>query len=201
MCITVPPAVPALPYCVRLACSLFLLWAFHSDVCLVLPMSAQLAVQRLYSQNLAACCCGTAALCMQVMDTASLPCSEPKASPHNILSIRSSTKPNVIQEYKKMVKHMIGLLLILGREGSSPAVVQEVKSAASSMVSLLPQPHPTSSACMSDKCCPCNVNTLSARCPWYRACVSSLTSHSACPLLCLQEAAYAVSALSLLGTT
>ncbi|KAL3162112.1 hypothetical protein ABBQ32_009825 [Trebouxia sp. C0010 RCD-2024] len=71
-----------------------------------------------------------------VMDTASLPGADLKASLHNIVSIRSSTKPHVIQEYKQLVKHMVGLLLILGREGSSPAVTQDLASAASSLVLL-----------------------------------------------------------------
>lgn len=79
---------------------------------------------------------------VQVMDTASLPGADPKASSHNTVSIRSSTKPHVIQEYKQLVKHMVGLLLILGREGSSPAVTQDLASAASSLVCLLPlEPH------------------------------------------------------------
>lgn len=77
---------------------------------------------------------------LQVMDTASLPGADPKTSLHNIVSIRSSTKPNVIQDYKFLVKTMVGLMLSLGREGSSPAGLQDLKSAANSLVSLPPQP-------------------------------------------------------------
>lgn len=73
------------------------------------------------------------------MDTASLP-GEASTALHNIASIKSSTKSNIIHEYKLLVKGMVGLMLRLGNEGSSPALMQDLNSAASSLVRPLHNP-------------------------------------------------------------
>lgn len=76
---------------------------------------------------------------VQVMDTASLPC-EANTALHYMTSVKSSTKSNVIHDYKLLVKGMVGLMLRLSNEGASSALMQDLHSAASSLVRPLHYP-------------------------------------------------------------
>ena len=68
------------------------------------------------------------------MDTATLSTAHPKAAAPPLSSVRPSTKASVIQDYKQMVKGMVGLMLSLSHQGPSPALLQDLQAAASSLV-------------------------------------------------------------------
>ena len=68
------------------------------------------------------------------MDTATLSSAHSQSAAPHPPSVRPSTKASVIQDYKQMVKGMVGLMLSLSHEGPSPALLQDLQAAASSLV-------------------------------------------------------------------